>query len=581
MAMVAPQSCEGPMPNDHPYKELGPRHFWKTSGLRCAAQGQKAPIPDFWRPKWPLNQTQKFVTLGSCFAQRIGPWLKDNGYDWHRAGQGPYSFDTGTIYTAAMLKAWLQLALNNQALTIEDMQSDGRFYDSMRPTCPEIGFESQESLNIARQKTLTEIGHGLKECDVFIFTLGLTEAWINQDGFVHALCPGTVVGSFDADHHHFHQYRFAEIYGDLKDSFALLRAHNPHMKFILSVSPVPLTATMSPDHVLSATLKAKSTLRAVAGELAQDYDDIDYFPSYELISSFVMGAQFYEPNLRSVRADGVSWVMKHWALGLSDPSPQPINAHSVSDDSLCDEYRLDSSAPDHHSQTLCLIGDSHMSQLSQALRVKNIHHCGGMIMNGSAWRHNLLHFDEDELFVPLENAKSRQDWDQIKGFFKGENHHDKTVITNIGMQSHQSVTAMIEWLNAQSDPKIDFEKLYAYYQEANKPKLQIIATMVKKGFKVIALTDPPTQSINPEIGNLIDFWVFYDQVVSQYLSHLGVQVLNARAIFDLEPFLASYFSDIVYDNGTKDWFHGSNAYYARIADIIHDRFLSKAPEPVA
>jgi len=567
------------MPNTHPYMALGARHFWKTGlvdGRKCDPQ----PIDDFWKPKWPLSKGQKFVTLGSCFAQRIGPWLQQNGFEWIcTPDQCPYSFETGTIYTAAMLKTWLKLALTDQSPPIEDLSFEGRFYDGLRPTTPEAGFESHEELKAAREKTLNEINEGLSHCDVFLFTLGLTEAWINQDGFVHALCPGTVMGEFDIQKHQFYQFRFQEIQADLLESFALLRAHNPQIKFILSVSPVPLTATMSPDHVLSATINAKSILRAVAGELVQDYDDIDYFPSYELISSFTTGGRFYEANMRSVSLVGVSWVMEHFSLGLESTS-KSANILTKPDNDICDEYRLDSSAPNHHNQSLCLIGDSHISLLSDALSTKNIPHCGGMIMNGSAWHKNLLHFDSDELFVPLENAQARHDWGRIKGFFEGENGNGKTIITNIGMQSHQSVVAMIEWLNGQDDPNIDFEKLFAYYQEANKPKLQVLATLVQRGYQVIALTDPPTQSLNPDIGDQISFWVFYDQVVSAYLTHLGLEVLNTRAFFDQEAFLPEYFSDITYDDGTKDWYHGSKTYYARIADLLKDRFLSRSPETI-
>ena len=47
----------------------------------------------------------------------------------------------------------------------------------------------------------------------------------------------------------------------------LLRDYNENMRFILTVSPVPLVATAGSEHVLAATLYSKSVLRAVAGFL--------------------------------------------------------------------------------------------------------------------------------------------------------------------------------------------------------------------------------------------------------------------------------------------------------------------------
>ena len=82
------------------------------------------------------------------------------------------------------------------------------------------------------------------------------------------------------------------------------------MRFILTVSPVPLTATASGNHVLPATTYSKSVLRAVAGHLAEHRKGVDYFPSFEIITNQAARGTFFEPNLRSVRNDGVDVVMK-------------------------------------------------------------------------------------------------------------------------------------------------------------------------------------------------------------------------------------------------------------------------------
>ena len=86
---------------------------------------------------------------------------------------------------------------------------------------------------------------------------------------------------------------------------------------LLTVSPVPLTATASDKHVLTATTYSKSVLRAVAGELYDRYADIDYFPSYEIVASPWSRGFFYESNMRSVNAGGVSVVMQTF-LGEHD-----------------------------------------------------------------------------------------------------------------------------------------------------------------------------------------------------------------------------------------------------------------------
>ena len=100
---------------------------------------------------------------------------------------------------------------------------------------------------------------------------------------------------------------------------------------------------------------SKSTLRAVAGDLARSHDNVDYFPSYEIISSFPFKGMFYEPNLRSVDSAGVDHVMTQFFAGFGHTGSTDKSAPSVaesdrtqhesaaagSDDLVCEEEVLD------------------------------------------------------------------------------------------------------------------------------------------------------------------------------------------------------------------------------------------------
>ena len=80
---------------------------------------------------------------------------------------------------------------------------------------------------------------------------------------------------------------------------------------ILTVSPVPLTATASGRHVLASTMYSKSTLRSIAGLWAEK-PFIDYFPSYEIVTNPRMHSSAFSDNLRSVRDETVNTVMDHF-----------------------------------------------------------------------------------------------------------------------------------------------------------------------------------------------------------------------------------------------------------------------------
>jgi hypothetical protein len=91
-----------------------------------------------------------------------------------------------------------------------------------------------------------------------------------------------------------------------------MRKINSGINILLTVSPVPLTATATNDHVLTATSQSKSILRAVAGEAKGSSPRIDYFPSYEIITHPAFRGMFYAPNQRSVVPMGVNFVMEHF-----------------------------------------------------------------------------------------------------------------------------------------------------------------------------------------------------------------------------------------------------------------------------
>jgi hypothetical protein len=89
-----------------------------------------------------------------------------------------------------------------------------------------------------------------------------------------------------------------------------MKSINPMIKIILTVSPVPLAATHSGKHVLTATFSSKSKLRAAAEVISNSEKNVDYFPSFEIIQGLAQSGRYFEHNLREVRANGVDHVMR-------------------------------------------------------------------------------------------------------------------------------------------------------------------------------------------------------------------------------------------------------------------------------
>ena len=576
-----------------PYSTLPSKSFWRVA----VAERDDAHYDGLWTPRFTCDSSTLFATAGSCFAQHISRWLKTNGYRWleaetppadmspdtaKSAGYGVFSFRTGNIYTAALLKQWVQWALENEEMSPEVWRDGNRYHDPFRPTLPAGGHEDQVAVLAARRATLKSIRHALETMDVFIFTLGLTEGWVSRDGTVYPMCPGTVCGQFDDQQHQFVNYSTEEVAEDLRQTFDAIKAINPDARFLLTVSPVPLTATASQDHVLSATSYSKSVLRAAAGALKSERDDVDYFPSYELIASPAQRGRWFDKNMRTVTSEGVQFVMSHFAAGLEPSRTEEttrtpeLRSAPPSDELVCEEVMLNEwshrTAINPAGVHLCLVGDSHMGMLSKALNTLGVAHCGGMIMNGSAWFSSKLHLDPEEYFVPLENAVSRERWGATLRVLKGipDSERSKTtIVLNLGLQTHVSVKAFLAWVHRKNgNYALSAADGINFFKQANASRLDLVSHLVTDGFKVLAVTDPATQHVAKTLGDILPAFEVYEIVAGHVLRELGCKVFNAREHFGNTWLTPNYLSHGKMRNGEPDWIHGNDDYYLALAQAI-------------
>lgn len=355
--------------NDNPYKALPEKAFWRSAVAETGLFG----LSDLSKSAWVLPSDVVFSTYGSCFAQHISRALLARKMNWLNAEPAPgrtplqlakkynygvFSSRTGNIYTAAQMLVWARLAAELDPVSSIELWTDdqGRVHDFLRPKIEPQGFVDEASALASLETTRRAFVASIKNADVFVLTLGLTEGWVNQKtGKHYSICPGTSIGEFDGDTHIFKNYKYPEILSDLETSFAILRDLNPDLKILLTVSPVPLVASASGDHVLVATQYSKSVLRAVAGDLTQSQDYIDYFPSYEIIAAPSGRGTFFEPNMRSIARHGVEFVMDYFFKGLDLSGPARVSRsdpavdarkHSetkmIAEDLVCEELILES-----------------------------------------------------------------------------------------------------------------------------------------------------------------------------------------------------------------------------------------------
>ena len=359
----------------NPYLGLSDKSFWK----KAVAEKEPESLANIYRKKFSINHSDHIATAGSCFAQHVSRSLKKNGFKVLDKESSDYSANYGNIYTVAQLLQLTKESIGEIPITDIAWEKDGNFVDALRPGAISSTIKSSEEVIENRIEHLQAIRSVLKELDVFIFTLGLTEAWIRRkDKVVFPSAPGVIAGEYNRKKYKFKNYGFDSIVSDFKEFVRIVKAFRGGKEFktILTVSPVPLTATASKQHILVANTYSKATLRAVAAKLSER-SSIDYFPSYEIVTNPRYYQGSYDSNLRTVKKSTVENVMNYF---FSEHCPfETINTIPPDDiDLQCEEQLLEMYSGLQSNQVITpetrgfnhteIIGDSHMNSFVKALK---------------------------------------------------------------------------------------------------------------------------------------------------------------------------------------------------------------------
>ncbi len=310
---------------DHPYQGRADYAYWR----RAVGSAPDGDLDPFTGPAFPIGKRTRVVAAGSCFAQHIGRYLNAVGRPClvtepphpiltaqaaHLTNYGVYAARYGNIYTARQLLQLLDRAYG-RLHPEEDIWRDGDrvFIDPFRPNIQPDGFNSELEFTIDRQRHFQAVREAFERLDIFIFTLGLTEAWRSRrDGAVFPVCPGVSGGQFSPERHEFVNFGVNDVVADLRAFIGRLRDVNRTARVILTVSPVPLAATAEDRHVLVSTMYSKSVLRVACDVLVNSVNDVVYFPAYEIVASGHAG-RYFAADRRSATPEGVAHVMRVFA----------------------------------------------------------------------------------------------------------------------------------------------------------------------------------------------------------------------------------------------------------------------------
>ncbi len=225
---------------------------------------------------YPIDLKDQILTTGSCFADQFGQWLHNNKFNVEVNPFGT-SYNPISIHKALIDSCSLNL---DDPLFIQDHELWHHFdYHSQWSS------KKKEDLSIRIQEVQKQVSEYLKNLDVLIITYGT--AWV-----YHHKTQQCIVSNCHKVHASEFEKRLLMV-EEITDSFeqllASIKTVRPDARIILTVSPV---RHIKDTLVLNSVSKA--TLRLACHALAGSYENVQYFPSFEIMMDDLRDYRFYD-----------------------------------------------------------------------------------------------------------------------------------------------------------------------------------------------------------------------------------------------------------------------------------------------
>ncbi len=286
---------------------------------------QREYVPVHVNPKFTLSKADAAFTIGSCFARNVEYKLARLGVnvltsDFRLAGEYYANSTEKTPDHRGVLNKYNPHSMRTEVLRslgeISDLPDEGfikigedKWID---PQASSIAPNTLDEIRYVRS-VLNEVNGRIRKASIVFVTLGLTETWYDRvTGLSLNQAPSMQIVRRTPERFYFKNADWSETVSNLKDIVEAISRSNAETKIVLTVSPVPLNTTFSGDDVISANAYSKATLLAAARAVAREYANVDYFPSYEMVTSTPRELAFQEDGIHVINGM-VGFVMDRFA----------------------------------------------------------------------------------------------------------------------------------------------------------------------------------------------------------------------------------------------------------------------------
>ena len=243
-----------------------------------------------------LNHPDPILTIGSCFSDTVGQKLKENKF---KVTANPF----GTTYNPLSIFRHIHRCIscsyppeNSYALS-QGLYCNLHFHSSFNNVAREtVQKQIEQAIDTAHNK--------LSDTKWLVITLGT--AWAFKEintGDIVANCHKIPMKNFT---------RELMSVDEITDSFHAMHrellAANPHIKLILTVSPVRHLKDGLEGNTIS-----KSILRLACDKITKAFSNVTYFPSYEIMLDDLRDYRFYKRDFIHPSEEAVDYIWESFA----------------------------------------------------------------------------------------------------------------------------------------------------------------------------------------------------------------------------------------------------------------------------
>lgn len=247
------------------------------------------------KANFEINHQNTTMSIGSCFADEMGDRLSANKFTIFK---NPF----GILYNPMSIGIGLEKLLSKIPFKEKDLFQHLGYWHSFQ-------HHSQFSrlTKVATLESINEMfingGRFLSKTDRLILTLGTANVFFDKkNDQIVANCH-----KMPAAHFSRRMLKVEEISTTLRNVFTELKAANPELLIIMTVSPI--------RHIrdgLSESQISKATLLLAIRELTTALDFVHYFPAYELVLDDLRDYRFYKSDMIHPTKQAVNYIWDYF-----------------------------------------------------------------------------------------------------------------------------------------------------------------------------------------------------------------------------------------------------------------------------